>query len=170
VSREYTREIKLGAEQAGVWAALTDAEELSRWLVEVAHVEPKIGGAYSLNFGDGVELPSRIEAWEPGRRLRLSGPGPIIQEYTLESDGDATTLRVLTSVYPTVPTGTVSSRVVAAVGRSRYAACSTISSITAGRRATSLDYVSTHAFRSSKAGSEQPGLQASLASWPIRPL
>ena len=103
MSREYTHEIKLEADQAAVWAALTEAGELGRWLVEVARVEPRVGGVYELNFGDGVQLQSHIETWEPGRHLRIFGPGPIIQEYTLEKDGESTTLRVVTSGIPDSP-------------------------------------------------------------------
>jgi uncharacterized protein YndB with AHSA1/START domain len=101
VTREYSNEIELPADRQAVWRALTDAEELSRWLVESATVEPREGGTYHLSFDEVLELRARIEAWEPGRRLRLAtelplpGQGPIIQEYTLEGRGSVTTMRLM---------------------------------------------------------------------------
>jgi uncharacterized protein YndB with AHSA1/START domain len=106
VTREYANEIELHADREAVWRALTDDEEMSRWLVEPATGEPREGGAYRVSFDDGLELQSQIEAWDPARRLRLAtelplpGEGPTIQEYTFEDRGSVTRVRVVTSGIP----------------------------------------------------------------------
>ena len=75
MTRTYTNEIELHADREAVWRALTDAEELSRWLVESATAEPREGGTYRLLFDDGLELRSRIEEWD-GIRVEVCSRRP----------------------------------------------------------------------------------------------
>src|SRR5690242_7866721 len=103
VSREDEQEINIQASAEAIWRALTDADELKRWLVESAHVEPTVGGVYRLVFGDGLETDFRIATWQPGERLRLvsqmptSAAEPVVEEYILEKSGSNIILRVVTS-------------------------------------------------------------------------
>ncbi len=71
-TRSQTHEIALAATPEAVWAAITDAEELTRWFVEAARVEPGVGGTISISWDGPAEGPgSRIEVWEPNRQLRV---------------------------------------------------------------------------------------------------
>jgi uncharacterized protein YndB with AHSA1/START domain len=54
-----------------VWTALTDAEHLTRWFPLEARVEPGEGGEVFMSWGEGWAGSSRIEVWDPPRRLRL---------------------------------------------------------------------------------------------------
>jgi uncharacterized protein YndB with AHSA1/START domain len=109
MSRQDEQEINIHAPVDAIWRALTEAEELKRWLVESAHVEPEVGGVYRLIFGDGLETDWRIATWQPGERLRLvsqmptSTGEPVVEEYTLEKGESAIVLRVVTSGIPDTP-------------------------------------------------------------------
>ncbi|MCX6023272.1 MAG: SRPBCC domain-containing protein, partial [Chloroflexi bacterium] len=49
-------EVELSAEPAAVFAALTDAALLSRWLGPSAEVDLREGGKYTFVFEDGLEV------------------------------------------------------------------------------------------------------------------
>jgi uncharacterized protein YndB with AHSA1/START domain len=118
VSREHETEIEIRAPRDAVWRALTDADELAKWFVDSARIEPREGGAYWRSFGEGLEAEARIEAWEPERRLRLVNPPvaqpdapekvwhlereaePMVEEYFLQARGEVTVLRVVQSGMP----------------------------------------------------------------------
>ena len=123
MSRSHEHEIEIAAPIDAVWKALTDAEELTRWFVQAARVTPAEGGAYWLSWGEGIDNESRIDGWEPPRRLRLvNGPPrdadegaapdevwrltieqPLVEEYRLEARGDVTVLRLVDSGIPDSP-------------------------------------------------------------------
>ena len=118
-TRSIEREIEIDAPIEDVWKALTEAEGLTRWLCEEARVTPGVGGSFWVSWGEGQAGESRIEEWEPGRRLRLrnlpweasgaqynedaASATPIIQEYTLETRGGKTVLRLVDSGMPDSP-------------------------------------------------------------------
>ena len=121
-TRTIECEIEIDAPIESVWKAITEAEELTRWFSEEARVTPGVGGSCWVSWGEGQAGESRIETWEPGRRLVLrnlpweSGEGnaaqydekaaqesPMIQEYTLESRGGRTVLRLVDSGIPDSP-------------------------------------------------------------------
>jgi uncharacterized protein YndB with AHSA1/START domain len=121
-TRSIMREIEIDAPIETVWKAITEAEEITRWFSEQARVTPGVGGSYWVSWGEGQAGDSRIEVWEPGRRLRVrnlpwdakeglssqyneeaAAVTPIIQEYTLESRGGRTVLRVVDSGMPDSP-------------------------------------------------------------------
>ncbi len=118
-TRSIEREIEIDASIEDVWKALTEAEGLTRWLCEEARVTPGVGGSYWVSWGEGQAGESRIEVWEPGRRLRLrnlpweaasaqydeeaASATPIIQEYTLETRDGKTVLRLVDSGMPDAP-------------------------------------------------------------------
>jgi uncharacterized protein YndB with AHSA1/START domain len=124
MSRSYEIEIEIHASPSAVWRALADAEELSRWFVEAARVTPGVGGSIWLSWGDGMGTETRIEVWEPERRLRvvneprpdgdpsvsalervwrLRVEQPLYEEWRLEPRGDVTVLRLVESDIPDSP-------------------------------------------------------------------
>jgi uncharacterized protein YndB with AHSA1/START domain len=113
-TRKQEHEIVIDASADAVWKAITDAEELTRWFVEAARVEPGVGGKFWISWGGAEGSPSTIEAWEPNRLLRVAlapfdmGPAkhdgmkPIIDEYTIERRDGKTVLRLVSSGIPDV--------------------------------------------------------------------
>jgi uncharacterized protein YndB with AHSA1/START domain len=69
--RAFEMALDLDASPDEVWRALTEAEELVRWFPLDARVTPGPGGTMFWSWGDTGDWQTRIEAWEPGRLLRL---------------------------------------------------------------------------------------------------
>lgn len=69
--RTVTMELDLEATLEDAWKALTDARELTRWFPLTALVEGRQGGAMVWDWGERFHWASRIDVWEPPRRLRL---------------------------------------------------------------------------------------------------
>ena len=122
ITRSHEHEIEIDAPIEAVWKAITEAEEITNWFAEAARVTPGEGGTYWVSWGEGQEGASRIDVWEPPRRLRTShlpsqgGFDPekgcstpvepetsIIVEYTLETRGGKTLLRLVHSGIPVTP-------------------------------------------------------------------
>jgi uncharacterized protein YndB with AHSA1/START domain len=120
--RSHEHVIAIDAPIDAVWKALTDAEDLTRWLCDRARVTPGQGGRIWSAWGDGdLEAGEKtIEVWEPRKRLRLildpasCNPGPaataahlitvpIVLEYTLETHEGKTVLRLVHSGIPDAP-------------------------------------------------------------------
>jgi uncharacterized protein YndB with AHSA1/START domain len=108
--------VDITASPEEVWNALTDPTELVRWFPYQAAVTPGVGGAVKWSWDDKWTWESRIEAWEPHRRLRLVQdeqrpfdveggvlpPGEVIaahmvMEFTLETVAGRTRLRLVHS-------------------------------------------------------------------------
>ena len=92
------------AEPEAVWAALTDAEELTRWFPPRARVEPGVGGSVWMSWDDeGFEASQGITLWEPPSRLRLEIEvpdlaAPLATDYFLRArSGGGTALRIVQS-------------------------------------------------------------------------
>jgi uncharacterized protein YndB with AHSA1/START domain len=114
-TRTQTHEIVIDAPIEAVWKAITDAEELTRWFVETAKVEPGVGGSFTISWGGAESGGSRIEVWEPNQKLRVAlkpfdmGPAkydaasPIREEYTIERRDGKTVLRLVESGIPNTP-------------------------------------------------------------------
>jgi uncharacterized protein YndB with AHSA1/START domain len=113
--RQQTHEIAIDAPIEAVWKAIADGEELTRWFVQEASVEPRVGGTITISW-DGEEKSSgTIEVWEPNRRLRkkltpfdmgAAKPDPavpMIDEYTIERRDGKTVLRLVCSGIPDAP-------------------------------------------------------------------
>lgn len=102
---EFTLDIDASAGE--VWRALTDAEELMRWFPLEAQVTPGAGGAMRWSWEEHHEWTTRIDAWEPGRLLRLVQddyrpaddvePAQVVMEFTLETHRGKTRLRLVHS-------------------------------------------------------------------------
>jgi uncharacterized protein YndB with AHSA1/START domain len=118
-TRSQHHEIEIDAPIEAVWKALTDAEELTRWFVEEARVTPGLGGRIWGSWGEGMAGEKQIDDWQPGKRLLLShlppeaedSAGsetpklhlPVVEEYTLETRGGRTVLRLVQSGVPDTP-------------------------------------------------------------------
>jgi uncharacterized protein YndB with AHSA1/START domain len=115
-TRSFTTSLDIAASPEEVWTALTEAGELVRWFPLNAEVSPGAGGSMKWSWEDSWTWELRIEAWEPGRRLRLvqdeapvydaegrvvdaprSPGGPIVVEFTLEGVGGRTHLHLVHS-------------------------------------------------------------------------
>lgn len=119
-TRSQEHEIVVNAPIEAVWKALTDAEELTRWFSEEARVTPGSGGSIWVSWGPDQTGEKQIDDWQPGKRLVLSLlpsqitvehtgseaaklQAPIVDEYTLETRGGKTVLRLVTSGIPDAP-------------------------------------------------------------------
>lgn len=69
--RAYQVSLDIDATPDDVWKALTQAEELVRWFPLEARVTPGNGGSMRWSWGEAWVWETRIDAWEPGRLLRL---------------------------------------------------------------------------------------------------
>jgi uncharacterized protein YndB with AHSA1/START domain len=111
-TREFTMSIDIDATPEDVWRALTEAKELVRWFPLQARVTPGRGGTMFWGWDKAWAWESQIDAWEPGKRLRLVEnrpafdvkgdplPGPsqqLAMEFTLETHAGRTRLRIVHS-------------------------------------------------------------------------
>ena len=66
-SLTYTRRSKHSPER--LWHAITDSGEASCWMGHPARIEPRVGGAYSVDFSrtGGLDIDGVIVALEPDR-------------------------------------------------------------------------------------------------------
>lgn len=114
--RAFRMSLDLDATPDEVWRALTEAEELVRWFPTLARVTPGEGGTMLWSWGQGEDWVTRIDAWEPGKLLRLVQedarpydaqgnplppgevePAKIAVEFTLETVQGKTRLRLVHS-------------------------------------------------------------------------
>jgi uncharacterized protein YndB with AHSA1/START domain len=114
MSRKQEHEITIDAPIEAVWKAISDAEELTRWFVDQAGVDPGVGGSIEISWDGGEKGRNTIDVWEPNQKLRLSKtlPGaadaqgesaPLVLEYTLERRDGKTVLRLVHSGIPSGP-------------------------------------------------------------------
>ena len=110
--RTQTHEIVIDAPIEAVWKAIADGEELTRWFVEEASIEPRVGGTITISWGGDEKSSGTIEVWEPNKKLRKKlapfdmgaakhDPAvPMIDEYTIERRDGKTVLRLVSSGIP----------------------------------------------------------------------
>ena len=114
-TREIKTTIEIEADIDAVWKALTDAEELMRWFPLDARSKPEPGGKIWYSWGPPYEGESHIEIWDPPHRLKLRDqwggsapdgqvrevepgvPARVAMDYTLETEGGKTILRLVHS-------------------------------------------------------------------------
>lgn len=102
--------ITIDASPADVWKAISEAEEVTRWFVVDAEIDGRVGGTYRISWGEGMDGVSDITVFDPERHLQVQhrpmegapdlATGPMIEEYFIESDGDRTTVRLVSSGIP----------------------------------------------------------------------
>jgi len=112
--RAFETSIDIAAPLAAVWRAVSEAQELTRWLPTRAVVDAEPGGRYALSWDGAWEWKGTITLWEPGRRLGwvdnqarpFDADGaplskeesvPLALEITLEARGGNTRLRLVHS-------------------------------------------------------------------------
>jgi len=82
------------ASPSEVWAALTDAASIARWLGPASDVDLSLGGTLELRLYDRVVLTARVQAMEVERTLELdwAAPGeePSVVRFELKPDDDGT--------------------------------------------------------------------------------
>jgi uncharacterized protein YndB with AHSA1/START domain len=95
----YVRHIDRPVEK--VWAALTIPERVADWLGK-AVIEPRVGGAYTITFGDDHSTATgTIQEFDPPRRLAYTWGDDLDAEhpgvvFELEPDGDGCRLTLMT--------------------------------------------------------------------------
>lgn len=70
--RTFEMSIEIDAPPDVVWRAIAEGDELARWFPPAAKVEPGVGGAVWLSWGEGMEGSAPITIWDPPRRLRTT--------------------------------------------------------------------------------------------------
>lgn len=65
MSRSHEIIIDIRATPEEVFRALTDPEQIVKWFVPGARVDPRVGGEYVKVWGPGMESTSTISAWDP---------------------------------------------------------------------------------------------------------
>ncbi len=114
--RRIETSVELDAPVDAVWAALTDAQELSNWFPPFAEVKPGVGGHIRFVWDEKQDWTSPIGAWEPNKHLRVVwieatppeqaeqakkdgfySPFPLAVDYYLDDRGSETTLRLVHS-------------------------------------------------------------------------
>jgi uncharacterized protein YndB with AHSA1/START domain len=76
VGRSYEKRFEVAAPLEAVWKAITEGEELTRWLCQSASAEPDVGGTQMVDWGGGAVGTSTITVWEPGVHLRTEAKRP----------------------------------------------------------------------------------------------
>lgn len=102
--------IDIDAPADAVWEAISSAEELQRWFPLNAEIVPGVGGTVTIDWGPDIRGTGDIEAWDEGERLVYverpwgepdddaeAEPVRIAVEYTIESSGGKTRLRMVNS-------------------------------------------------------------------------
>jgi uncharacterized protein YndB with AHSA1/START domain len=106
-TRSFEMQLEIKAPVDAVWKALTDAHELMQWFPLNAKVKPGVGGSIWSSWGPPFEGESRIEIWEPNKRLKTGWPtwgaksdeerARLTVDYHLEGRGGQTVLRLVHS-------------------------------------------------------------------------
>lgn len=112
-TRSVEARIEVAAPADALWRAVSEAEELMRWFPQQAQVTPGVGGSIRIAWEGGWQSDSRIEIWDPPRRLRsvaeqqpfdaegraVAGtqPLPIAVDYEIEGVGPRARLRLVHS-------------------------------------------------------------------------
>lgn len=96
-SRTIDLALDIDAPPAVVWEALTETEQLKRWLVATeVRAEKGAGGKRWISWGSNCEAVETIDVWSPPRHLRLLAPVQDAMRARLRAEGlpDAAALRV----------------------------------------------------------------------------
>ena len=110
VTRSHTSEMEFSRDRSEVWAAMTDIDQIKRWLAVEGEFNPQIGGRFELKMRDGYSVSGRIDIFMPPRRMRIvvipevqEGPlptGPITIELIIKEIENGTRLQVAVKGIP----------------------------------------------------------------------
>lgn len=108
--RGYVQTLRCQASPEAVWRALVEPEMLAQWCAVQAQVDGRVGGYYSVRARLFGQRDAHIDAYEPGRRLRLilhpspgwppAGEEVIVEDFMIDSNGKETVLRLFGSGVP----------------------------------------------------------------------
>ncbi|MDF3068932.1 MAG: ATPase [Polyangiaceae bacterium] len=91
-----------------VWQAVATGPGNAAWFVE-GQIEPRVGGAFSLDFGEGTTTKGEVTAWEPPHRFAYverdwePGAPPVATEITITArSGNRCVLRMVHSLFTSV--------------------------------------------------------------------
>ena len=107
----YVRRIAASPER--VWAAITIPERIAAWFATAdVQIEPRLGGAYRLRFGDeGPYAQGEITAFDPPQLFEHTWPDPPNPpgrvRYELTADGQACVLRLTSFGVPAAYIGSL---------------------------------------------------------------
>ena len=97
-------DLHIAATPDTVWRFWTEPDHLTRWMGRIATLEPRPGGTFRLDYGQGDVASGQVLDAEPPHRLVFTWgwedpadaiqPGSSTVEVTLEPDGDGTRLRL----------------------------------------------------------------------------
>jgi len=97
--REVLRQIRIDAKPAIVFALLTDARQMTRWLAETVVAEAVPGGVFRIAEAGGMSIEGSYVEVVPNVKVVFTWggieglkPGESTVEFTLEADGDGTLL------------------------------------------------------------------------------
>ncbi len=104
VTRSHTADLECSCERSEVWAAITDINQIKRWLAVEGEFSPQIGGRFDMKLRDGYAVSGRIDIFMPPRRMRIVvmpddaerqlPTGPITIELVLKETDSGTRLSV----------------------------------------------------------------------------
>ncbi len=91
-----THDTLLAASPARVWDALTDPDQISRWLMK-NDFRPRVGHHFAFDTGGWGSTQCEVTALEPQRVLAYSWQNPppdTVVTWRLEAEGDGTRLHL----------------------------------------------------------------------------
>jgi uncharacterized protein YndB with AHSA1/START domain len=104
ISGVLERQVRIAAHAETIFPFLTDAEKMARWIGTSAALDPRPGGDFRLEMGDGNVVVGNFLEVDPPRRVVFTWgwegagsplpPGASTVEITLIPDGDGTLLRL----------------------------------------------------------------------------
>jgi uncharacterized protein YndB with AHSA1/START domain len=92
-SVRFERHLDASADEA--WAILTQSDQLVRWLLADAVIEPRVGGAVSLRWEGSGEVSGTVSIFDPPRLLEYSwgeAAGTSIVRFELRPEADGVRL------------------------------------------------------------------------------
>jgi small-conductance mechanosensitive channel/uncharacterized protein YndB with AHSA1/START domain len=102
-TRSHSETVDVAADVADVWAAISNAESMKKWLIVDGEFSPFVGGGFNMELRDGSQMAGRTDIYLPHRRLRAVisleseeplQSGPITIEFTLRQVDKISTLTV----------------------------------------------------------------------------
>jgi uncharacterized protein YndB with AHSA1/START domain len=112
VPAQIEKNILIDAPVDVVWRIITEPDQIVQWFSDEAEVDVRPGGGGRLVFRSGDSYQLQVEAVEPPRRFAFRWVQPqgsvarqdnsMLVEFTLETEGTGTRLRVVESGFDTV--------------------------------------------------------------------